>query len=474
MTATRFIPAAAVLAGLALAGGIAATIKPAPLVPAALTVRQVPVSRVVRACPPGSNQAGDRIAVYSASSLPSEHGAAVITSLPRTAAATQVTTPGALALVTAPGTTAPGTTVPGTTGHRQLVQQAWSVAADGSMAPGLAAELADPNGQARVSCAAPGSDLWFVGPGEQNGISQIRVHLMNLDVLTATVELSVITDAGSVQSAAYSGITVPPHQLVTQTLSAATANASVVAIEVRTTTGRVAAIVSEGARSGPATWLPSSTAPATSDVIPGVPPTGSTAGLLLVVPGNQNARVSLAAITSQGRYQPLGSQQIDLPGVSASFVQLPAFGGGAVGLELTSNVPVTASVLVPGTGAGTFTVPVQPVTEQAVIAGNVDGGGLTATLSLTAPGAQARVTVTAGTQTQTVTIPAGHTVNIPVGTRSRKPFAVTITPLPGSGPVYAARYETQGQNTTSIIPALSALSTITLPPARDTYAAINP
>jgi len=50
-----------------------------------------------------------------------------------------------------------------------------------------------------------------------------------------------------------------------------------------------------------------------------------------------------------------------------------------------------------------------------------------------------------------------------------------ITPLAGSGPLYAARVETQGQNTVaSILPAMSALTTITLPPVRDSYAAISP
>ena len=54
-------------------------------------------------------------------------------------------------------------------------------------------------------------------------------------------------------------------------------------------------------------------------------------------------------------------------------------------------------------------------------------------------------------------------------------FAIVITPLPGSGPVYAARVETQGQNTiVSIIPAASALTTLSLPPVRDSYDAVYP
>jgi hypothetical protein len=54
-------------------------------------------------------------------------------------------------------------------------------------------------------------------------------------------------------------------------------------------------------------------------------------------------------------------------------------------------------------------------------------------------------------------------------------FAVVITPLAGSGPLYAARVETQDQSTVvSIIPAASALSRISLPPVSDSYDAITP
>ena len=83
------------------------------------------------------------------------------------------------------------------------------------------------------------------------------------------------------------------------------------------------------------------------------------------------------------------------------------------------------------------------------------------------------------TSSQVVSVKAGHTqvasVTAPRGARYGSPFAVVITPLAGSGPVYAARVETQGQNTiVSIIPAASALSTISLPSVRDSYSAISP
>jgi hypothetical protein len=317
---------------------------------------------------------------------------------------------------------------------------------------------------------------------------------MNIDALAASVDVAVITDAGRVQAGTATGITVPPHQTVTESLSSLAAGSSVVAIEVHTSIGRVAADVSESSHGGTASWLPSAVPPSTQVVIPGVPPSSSAAGLYIVVPGSSNARVNVVAVTPQGFYRPFGTQTEDLPGGSASYVPLTPLGGTASALELTSNVPVTAAVLVPGSGLGAFTAATAPISEQAVVAGNSSNSGFGATVVLSAPAGAAQVRLTemaeaavtrgtasgaTATASQVVTVHAGHTVTVrvadPRGARHATAFAIVITPLAGSGPVYAARVETQGQNTVvSIISAVSALNTISLPPVRDSYDAISP
>jgi hypothetical protein len=354
--------------------------------------------------------------------------------------------------------------------------------------------VAQTSGLASVRCGEPGSDIWFVGPGQQNGAAQIQLDLMNIDSLAASVDVSLITDAGPVPGGNYRGITVPPHETVTEPLSALAGGSSVVAIEVHTSVGRVAANVSEGSSHGGTAWLPSAAEPATALVIPGVPPSSSAAGLFLVVPGSSNARVSVLAITPQGQYHPFGSQTVDLPGQSASYVALTPLGGTVASLELASNVPVTAAVLVPGSGAGAFTAATAPISEQAVVAGNTNGSGLAASVVLSAPAGAARVRLTeiaeasstgtsaaatSASASQVVSVRAGHTLVAPApappGSKLGSAFAIVITPLPGSGPLYAARVETRGQGTVvSIIPAASALTTISLPPVRDSYDAISP
>ena len=189
-----------------------------------------------------------------------------------------------------------------------------------------------------------------------------------------------------------------------------------VAIEVRTTIGRVAADVSEtSSHGGSVSWLPSSAPPSTQLVIPGIPPSGSAAGLYVVVPGNTNARINVLAVTQQGLYHPFGTQTIDLPADSASYVALTPLGGSSAALELTANVPVTAAVLVPGSGLGVFTAATAPVSEQAVVAGNTTGSGLGVTVVLTAPAGAARVRLTETAATPGAT--ASQVVTVRPGTR---------------------------------------------------------
>src|SRR6201997_2334677 len=161
-------------------------------------------------------------------------------------------------------------------------------------------------------------------------------------------------------------------------------------------------------------------------------------------------------------------------------------GGPGAAPKLTSNVPIVAGVLVPGSGIGSFTTAVPPVTEQGVVAGNPAVSGVTVGLLLTAPGTGARAsisvisadgTVTTPTGDQSVTVTAGHTRAVtiprPAGSSS-KPFAIVITPQPGSGPLYAARAVTSGSGGLSaplsaLLPVTSAMTSITLPPAQDSY-----
>ena len=498
MRPAHFVPAGVVVLALGVIAGVAQLDRPTPPSTSQVSAAssQVAVGSAVRACPPAPGGGSAEVALLAGSpgspgapSPTTATGPGQVELAPLPLAGVQLhalspvtqTDPGALSLLAVPA--AASVSKKGTT-----VAEGWSVTGTGVMAPAMEAEEAETSGLSSIRCSEPGSDIWFVGPGPGSGASQIQLDLMNIDALAASVNVSVITQAGPVQADGDTGITVPPYETVTESLSALGASSPVVAIEVRTSIGRVAADVWESSAAG-SNWLPSTTAPSTSMVIPGVPPSGGEARLLIAVPGSLSARVSVLAITPQGLYHPFGTQTVDVPPNSAFYAQLAPLGGIAA-LELTSNVPVSVAVLVPGSGLGAFTAATAPISEQAVVAGNTTGSGSSTAIALSAPAGAARVRLTeialatsghaAGPSvSQIVSVQARRTLVVPVappkGSKSGSAFAVVITPLPGSGPLYAARVQTQGQSTVvSIMPAISALTTINLPPVRNAYSAISP
>jgi hypothetical protein len=367
-----------------------------------------------------------------------------------------------------------------------------ALAATGQMAEGFEAEQATSSGMGTVSCTHPSSDMWFVGTGTGAGAADVRLYLMNTGDLAASVDLTILTDSG-LQNGTGSAITVAPHQFVMQDIAPFVHGSQALALHVQTTSGQIAASVWEGGSSGRSggTWLPEAAAPSSTLVIPGLTVASSSARLFITVPGANDARVTVVAFTAQGRFPQFGNAPADAPAGATTSFPLSSLGASAAGLELISNVPITASVLVPGQGIGSFTAAAAPVTEQGVVAGNPATAGVTVGLVLTAPAGAARADIdvvasgagaSAGAGSpQTVTVTARHTVAVavPRPQGSRAPFAIVITPLAGSGPLYAARVVTTGTgglsaSVLSLLPVQSALTAITLPPTQNSYSAILP
>ena len=382
-----------------------------------------------------------------------------------------VSTPGTLMTVTAPG--AGGT----------------AVAATGKMAEGFEAEQSDASGTGLVSCTHAGSDMWFAGTGLADGASQVWLYLMNSGNLTASVDVTILTDTGA-QNGLSNAITIAPNQSVAENVTPYVQGSQAVALHVQTTTGQVAASAWEGSGSGGA-WLPQANAPSTSLVIPGLTVASSAAKLIVVVPGSSAAQLKVVAYTPAGAVNQFPGTPVDASANAATPFALSSLGASAAGLQLTSNQPIVAGVLVPGTGIGSFTTAVPPITEQGVVAGNPATRGDTVGLLLTAPSgaAQASISVVAedGSVTtpsadQSVTVAAGHTLAVAVARPAaggRQPFAIVVTPKHGSGPLYAVRVVTSGTGgltapLTSLLPVSSAMTSITLPPAQDSYTAVLP
>lgn len=352
------------------------------------------------------------------------------------------------------------------------------VSAVGPMARGLEVEQTYRSGLASAACGRPGTSFWFVTPGTRSA-SQITLYLMNTDSQAADASVSAATDNGPLLNGTDTGITVPPHGMVMQSLSGLLHGSRVVALQVSTSLGRIVpALRISRSSADPGVWVPAAQQPSRNLLLPGIPASSGSRVLYIDVPGTQNAQLKITAVTGRGSYRPTGGSGIELPGESAAEVPLPSLSGLAAAIKVTANVPVLASLSIPGgpVGApGAFTASTSPVQQQAVLADNPVGGGASAELVLSAPKAAAQVRITEGAPAsassgRTVSVAAGRTAVVKVNkpAQSRSPsVAVVVTTLPGSGPVYVGRVIFSGHEVSSILPAASSLTWIALPAVRD-------
>lgn len=495
--ARRALPPVIIAAVLAGAYGIVTQVKPVTVGTGRLESppRSAPVASVVRACPsPGAeNSAG--VAVIAAPATAGS-GRALVSRLqdPSGSPLSTVARTGRLS-VTRVGVTHAGHQAAAPSGASPSIKSEAGaggvvISASGSMARGLEAEQFTGGSVPSARCDAPGTDFWFVGSGEQGGV-KISLTLMNVSSQAADVSVTMSTDAGPLQGSTDTGIAVAPHSMVVQSLTRVLHSSRAVAINVRTSVGQVVAAVEEtkgSARDG--VWLPRAGAPATKVILPGLPGTSGTRNLFVAVPGTRNARIHLTAVSTRGSYEPTGGSSLDIPGGSAIEITLPSLAGIPAAIKVSSNVPVTASARLPGGPAGApgvFTAASGAIQEQGLVADNTGRGGDTSQLVLSAPGHAAKARVSRigadgafAKGSRVVRVKAGHStvVQLKKGHGSAEAvFSVVVTPLAGSGPLYAGRAvegSGAGAPLQALLPVPSALTTVPLPLVQQTFITARP
>jgi hypothetical protein len=453
---------------------------------------------VMRACPSAgmTGSATTAVALVAAPATAGQ-GQAEVSRLGGTAGThplRRMTDPGQLSLATvrAVGATRPAATARSGSQPVNTVAARGGVVvqASGSMARGLEVEQVAGGGIPSARCESPGTDFWFAGPG-QHSLARIQLFLLNPGSQPADANVEISTDAGPLQGGADMGIAVAPHSMVVQSLAPAVPQSRAVALHVRTSIGQVVAAVEETTHAGGSgAWLPAAQPPATRVVLPGLPGASGTRQLFVAVPGTRDAHLKLTAVTTKGSYPPAGSTGLDIPGGSAAAIVLPSLSGVPAALTLSSDVPVTASAMLSGgaPGApGVFTAASLPLEEQGVVAYDRAGSGLASQLVLSAPGRAVSARITqigaagpAGTP-QVVQIKAGHSMVAQLGkgggSAHRAAFSVMITPLAGSGQLYAGRVVTSsgtGGKVQSLLPVISTLTIVPLPTVQNTVITTAP
>ena len=103
--------------------------------------------------------------------------------------------------------------------------------------------------------------MWFVGTGQPDGATQIRLYLMNTGNVAASVDVTILTDTGQ-----QNGLSRRHHGRARTSSWRRTSRPFVhgsqaLALHVQTSSGQVAASVWEGAGPGGGAWLPQAAAP---------------------------------------------------------------------------------------------------------------------------------------------------------------------------------------------------------------------
>jgi hypothetical protein len=466
----------------------------------AVVSTHVPVTGAVRVCP-AVGSVGPTTSSVAVTAVPSSAsaGSAVVTRLTPGGSSTAGsvvatdTRPGVLQ-ISSPGAAAPLSAAeqagqPGSSPSviTRAARGGIQVAATGAMAQGLEVEQTGPGGLVTAECGTPGTNFWFVGPGQATA-GTIELYLANTGGSAADAQVSVITDVTKgppLLGNADNGITVPPHSVVVQSLGQLLRSSKVLALNVTTSVGQVVAAVRESmSANADGNWLPATEMPARHLVIPGMSNTPGSRDLYIAVPGTSPAQVKITAVTAKGSYQPTGGTGIDLLGGSAVSIPLSSLGGVAGALSITSSAPIAATLMASGGPAATPCAPAVsagPVVEQGVVADSPAGSAGKTELVLSAPRKAATVRVTTATTTvaatgqsgRVVQIDAGSSVVVPVAPPGGKgtSFAIVVTPLSG-GPIYAGRVIMSGGVVRSVLAVPSSPTWIPLPGVTDSLSAI--
>ncbi|GII82735.1 hypothetical protein Ssi03_07250 [Sphaerisporangium siamense] len=453
-----------VIVALGALFGVAFVTRPAAVAAPAATPGRVAVASVSAVCP---DPAGTRV---SAITPPGGKGVGVATVTevsPATVAQDGATAGGSGAPAGTSGAKPAGSggkpagqvtlDQPGRLWQRELPVRAAPVEiyGTGAMAAGLEAAQTrrEKDGAARglasVRCAEPGASTWFVGPGP--AAADVMLYLTNADTAQAVVTIMAYAGEGPVVGDSGNSLVLKPGEHRAIRMRDLAPSPLVMAVEVRTVSGRVAASARAvlGAGKG-ADWLPVSAAPATSVVIPGIPGGGGPRELFVTAPGESDTVVRIKALTADGFYAMKNRESLDVPaGSTASLDVTTGIGGQPSALVLTADVPIVAGLMATGTGAKqdvAFSAGSPPIDVGSVVADNRTGKKVSSRLILSAPAAAGKVSVQVvpakgvAPAPVEVDIPAARTREVkPAVPAGRGDFSLIVLPLPGSGPVYGGR-----------------------------------
>lgn len=357
----------------------------------------------------------------------------------------------------------------GTTAEVELGERAAVVTGVGDLAPGLVVgRFSSP--LASFDCRAPVFDQWFTGVGAGAKHRSI-LQLVNPDAGRAVVDVVVLGADGVVEAPQLRGITVEGGSSRPFSLAEVLPRRDELALHVTVVRGRIAASIRDTVRgigrgrTGD-DGLASQSAPATTNLLLGIPSGIGPRTLVLANPGQSQGRASVSVVTKDAVFAPDGLADVVLPPESVVVVPvaqvLSKAGKGddaAVGLQIESTVPATSSLSMFVKGDLATAVPADPLVgpgtavlpggAKRLVLGGAQGQGVVTVMVRDADGtslSQERVEVAPG-RADTLDLPDGARL-VTVTSARTSVSAVVLVVADGGATVVRLREPT----TTGLVP----------------------
>lgn len=203
-------------------------------------------------------------------------------------------------------------------------------------------------GLSAAPCLSPGTQQWFTGLGT-GADDRAELILSNPDDAQTEVDLRYYSRTGRAAVAGSPGVVIEAHTSRTVSLSGLDVQGPF-SLEIQASSGRAAAVIRRSRtadrKSAGVDWQVPATAPSTTTVIPAVPSGSGGRELVVTNPGTQRATVQVQVLGLQGAFTPTGAATVEIAPESTATLDLaPGLAGEAGGVKLSSDQPVTGSVV---------------------------------------------------------------------------------------------------------------------------------
>jgi hypothetical protein len=211
------------------------------------------------------------------------------------------------------------------------------------------AEQGDQSGLMAAPCTTPATEHWFVGVGA-NLAYRTELVLTNPDAGQAEVDLRFYGRNGIVVVPGSPGLVIDGGSTRTVSLDTLVTVEGPLTVSVWASAGRVSAVAldrrSVDFEPTGADWQVPAVAPARSLLIPGIPEGAGSRTLVVANPGITRAQVTVSVLGVAGAFAPAGAETVEVPAESTTEVSVgEGLAGSAAGIQLTSDQPVTGSVI---------------------------------------------------------------------------------------------------------------------------------